>query len=253
VTPAPAKAGPPGPLRGPALRFAALLLLLAVGFALFRFTPLREELDAERLRATLEALRGLWWAPLVHLAVLVVLGAVGVPATPFLLAGAAVFGAGWGILWNFLGVLAASCAGFWLARRLGRDFVERVGGDRVKKAERIFHRRGVAPLVAVRFLPIPFQLVNAAAAVVGVRFSKFLFTSAVGLLPPVAVLTWFAASLLDAATGDERGVVLRQLAIVAGVCIVAVFVPFGIWRRRRIWRLKRLRRERAARASRTPR
>jgi uncharacterized membrane protein YdjX (TVP38/TMEM64 family) len=167
-----------------------------------------------------------------------------------LVAGAAIFGAFWGTVWNFAGVFSASLAGFFLARLLGREFVERIGGERVKKAERIFHRRGFLPLIAVRFLPIPFPLVNAAAAVVGVRFPKFLLTAAIGLLPPIAILTYFSSALLEAATGAERGEILRHLAIVSISCIVTVFVPVSIWRRRRIWRLKRLRAERAARLSR---
>jgi uncharacterized membrane protein YdjX (TVP38/TMEM64 family) len=244
---APADSAPERSLRGPALRFALLFARLGIGFVVTRYTPLREHLTVERLRETLDRLRGLWWAPIAHVGLLSVFGAVGVPATPFLLAGAAIFGARWGTLWNFAGVLTASCVGFFLARHLGREFVERIGGERVKKAERIFHRRGFVPLVAVRFLPIPFQLVNAAAAVVGVRFPKFLATSAVGLLPPIAILTFFASALLEAASGAERGAILKRLALVSLACIVAVFVPVGVWRRRRIWRLRRLRRERAAR------
>ena len=234
-------------LRGPALRFGLLLLIVGATFVAIRYTPLGDQLTEARLRETLERLRGLWWAPLAHVGLLLVFGSIGVPATPFLLAGAAIFGAIWGTLWNFVGTLAASVAGFGLARLLGREFVERIGGDKVKKAERIFHRRGFVPLIAVRFLPIPFQLVNAAAAVVGVRFAKFFVASAIGLLPPVAILTYFASALLAAATGDARGVVLKQLALVSLGCIMLVFVPVAIWRRRRIWRLARLRQERAAR------
>jgi len=251
-SPAPAgkSTGPRGSIRGPALRFGLLILLIATVFVLVRFTPLGQYLTVARIQETLGSLRGIWWAPLAHVGLLVVLGALGAPATPFLLAGAAIFGGRWGTLWNFVGIFAASCAGFGLARLLGREFVERIGGDKIRKAERIFHRRGFLPLIAIRFLPIPFQLVNAAAAVVGVRFAKFFVASAIGLLPPTAILTYFAAALLDAATGDARGVVLKQLALVSLVCIVAVFIPVAIWRRRRIWRLKELRGGRAGRNSR---
>lgn len=245
------KAPAPRSLRGPALRFGLLLVLLLAGVVLVRATPLGELLTVERIRDSLAELRGLWWSPIAFIALLTVFGAVGTPATPFLLAGAAIFGPRWGTVWNFVGVLTASCVGFGLARLLGREFVERVGGDKVKRAERIFHRRGFVPLIAIRFLPIPFQLANAAAAVVGVRFGKFLATSAIGLLPPIAILTYFASALLAATAGDERYAVLNQLAVVSIALIVIVFLPVSIWRRRRIWRLRRLRRERADRARRS--
>src|SRR5690606_38071403 len=129
--------------------------------------------------------------------------------TPFLIAGAAIFGTVYGTLWNWLGILLASAAGYLLARALGREFVERIGGDKIRRAEKILHRRGFMPLIAVRFVPVPFALVNAAAAVVGVRFPKFLAAAAVGLAPPVAILTYFSAALLDAATGDRAAIARR--------------------------------------------
>jgi uncharacterized membrane protein YdjX (TVP38/TMEM64 family) len=252
VSDAAGAAGPKRSLRGPAIRFAILVALLAAAFLAIRYTPLREQLSVENLRQTLDRWRGVWWAPLAHVGLLSVFGAIGFPATPFLIAGAGIFGAKWGTLWNFTGVFTASCVGFGLARLLGREFVERIGGERIRKAERVFHRRGFLPLVAVRFLPIPFSLVNAAAAVVGVRFAKFFAASAVGLLPPIAILTYFADALLDAATGD-RATIVRHLVLVSLLCISAVFVPVAILRRKRIWRLRRLRGERAQRPPRAAR
>jgi uncharacterized membrane protein YdjX (TVP38/TMEM64 family) len=243
--PAPSQA-PRRSLRRAGLSFALLLLLLAAGFVVVRFTPLGDYLTAERIQATLAGLRDLWWSPFVLVGLILVLGAVGAPATPFLIAGAAIFGAYWGTVWNFVGVLAASCAGYGLARLLGREFVERIGGAKIKRAEQMLHRRGFLPLVAVRFLPIPFPLVNAAAAVVGVRFPKFFAASVAGLLPPVAILTYFSARLLDAATGD-RTAILGQLLAVTLTAALIIFFPIGL---RRYRRRKRLRRHRATRAAR---
>lgn len=237
---------PPGSMRRAAVRFAVLVVLLGGSFAAVRWTPLGELLEAERLQATLAHLRGAWWSPLVHLALFLVFGAIGVPATPFLLAGAAIFGFAWGMLWNWLGVVGASVAGFLLAKALGREFVERLGGDKVKRAETVLHRRGFLPLVAIRFLPIPFSLVNASAAVVGVRLPKFVAATALGVAPPVVILTYFAAALLAAATG-ERGAIAGQLAIVSASMAFLVFLPIGVRRRLRRRRLRHLRATRANR------
>ena len=121
MTAAAGDAGPKRSLRGPALRFAILIALIAGAFLAFRYTPLREQLSVDHLRGTLDQLRGYWWAPLAHVALLSIFGAIGVPATPFLLAGAGIFGAKWGTVWNFTGVVTASCVGFGLARLLGRE------------------------------------------------------------------------------------------------------------------------------------
>ena len=102
MTAAAGDAGPKRSLRGPALRFAILIALIAGAFIAFRYTPLREKLSVDNLRGTLDQLRGYWWAPLAHVALL------------------SIFGAKWGTVWNFTGVLTASCVGFGLARLLGR-------------------------------------------------------------------------------------------------------------------------------------
>jgi len=235
-----------GSLTRAGLRFGVLLLLLAGSFAAIRWTPLGEMLSAERLQSTLGALRDAWWSPIVHVGLCCLLGGIGVPATPFLIAGAAIFGVAWGTVWNFVGILLASVTGYLVARLLGREFIERIGGSKVRRAEQFLHRRGFFPLVAVRFVPIPFSLVNAAAAVVGVRFSKFVASTAIGIAPPVAILTYFTAALLQAATGD-RAAVARQMIFVTLSMAFLVFLPIGIRRRKRRHRLSRLRRERADR------
>lgn len=243
---APQVANGNGSLARAGLRFGVLLLLLAGSFAAIRWTPLGDLLSAERLQSTLGALRDAWWSPLVHIGLCVVLGGIGVPATPFLIAGAAIFGALWGTLWNFVAILLASVAGYLLARLLGREFVERIGGAKIRRAEQVLHRRGFLPLVAVRFVPIPFTLVNAAAAVVGVRFPKFVAATAIGLAPSVTILTYFTAALLEAATGD-RAAVVRQMLVVSISAAVLVFLPIGIRQRMRQRRLVGLRRRRAGR------
>ena len=170
----------PRSLRGPAVKFALLLMLVVGGFLAARYTPLADYLKFDRIQGYLDHVRGLWWAPAALVGTIVVLGSVGIPATPFIVAGAAIFGALWGTLWNWVGIFLCSLTGFLLARLLGREFVERIGGAKIQRAEKLLHRRGFMPLIAIRFLPVPFTLVNAAAAVVGVKLPKFLLASAIG-------------------------------------------------------------------------
>ena len=236
----------PRSLRGPAIKFGLLLLLVVGGFLAARYTPLAEYLKVERIQGYLDLVRGLWWAPAALVGTIIVLGTVGLPATPLIVAGAAIFGPLWGTFWNWVGIFLGSLTSFLLARLLGREFVERIGGSKIQRAEKLLHRRGFMPLIAIRFLPVPFTLVNAAAAVVGVRLPKFLLASAIGLLPPIAIITYFSATLLQAATGDRAGI-LRQALAVSLTAALLVFFPIGLRRRLRKRRAKRLRAERAAR------
>jgi uncharacterized membrane protein YdjX (TVP38/TMEM64 family) len=250
-TPEPAELAhhPPGSLQRAALRFG-LLIALMVGVVLaFRFTPLGRLLTIEHLQALLAVLRAAWWAPIAFVAASALFGAVGAPATPFLILGAAIFGPILGTFWNWSGITLASAVGYLLARFLGRDFVERIGGAKLKRAEKLLHRGGFLPLVAIRFVPIPFSLVNAAAAVVGIRFPRFILASAAGFVLPIAIWTYFYAAWLAAATG-EKGAILSHALIVALAVGVVVFLPIGIRRRLRKRRLRLLRERRASRSTR---
>jgi len=238
------------PLGRAAFRFAILILLLVGTFVLVKWTPVGGYLRLERLQGVLAQMRGAWWAPVAFLVLFAGAGAVGVPATPFILLGAAIFGFSWGVVWNWSGIVLGSVVGYGLARLLGREFIERIGGSKVRRAEKQFQRRGFLPLVAARFVPIPFAIVNAAAAVVGVRFGRFLLSTAIGMLPPITIFTYFSTALLEAATG-ERAVIARHLVYASVSAAFVVFVPLEVRRRLRKRRLARLRFHRAGRPSRS--
>jgi uncharacterized membrane protein YdjX (TVP38/TMEM64 family) len=200
--------------------------------------------------ATFEALRESWWAPVLLVASYVVLCPIGVPATPMLIAGGIVFGTvrGWGL--SFLGLVLASGSTYLLGRVLGRGFVVHFFGRRLKKVERAIARRGFWGLVGVRFLPLPFVLVNYCAALTGVPAGLFLLASAVGLAPITLFFTYFAASLA-AAAGPQRASVIVQL-VATSLALLALSLAPHAWtalrRRKRYRDLRQQRGERRPRA-----
>ena len=105
--------------------------------------------------------------PLLLAALYVTITPLGLPATPLVIAGGMVFGPLLGSLYNTVGLLIAAMAGFFFAGALGREFVVRIAGQRLRRAERVFARQGFWPLVQIRFLPIPFSMVSYGAALAG--------------------------------------------------------------------------------------
>jgi len=228
-------------------RFVLFLALVAVGLVLFRFTPLGERLnellDRERLMALRESLQARWWTAPLLVALYAVLAPLGVPVSPFMLAGGAIFGtlAGWGL--NLLGTFLGAAGSFFLARALGRDFVVHLVGERLRPVERLIRRRGFWPLVRIRFLPVPFPVVNYGAALAGVPAGLFLLTTAIGLVPANLVFTYFAAALVDAVGGDRAGILLQMAVAVAGLLALS-FLPNLLVGRQRRRRYQELREER---------
>ena len=231
---------------GATLRFGALLLLIVGGAAALRFTPLKQFLDRSRLVALFDHLRDASWAPLALLGLFVVLAPVGLPMTPLIIASGVVFGPWLGALYNTIGCLSGAAVSYWLARLMGRDFVRRVAGKRLKRVETLMRRRGFWGLVGVRFLPVPFPVINFGAALAGISFPTFMLTSALGLTPSMFVYTNFASTLFEVARGGDRSGLIKPAAALATVMLVSV-TPAVVQQVRRRQRYRRLVVERHAR------
>jgi phospholipase D1/2 len=241
------------------LRFLLLPALLAGGYAAVHWTPLGQYLSGLALDTTIARLRQSWWAPALLVGGYLVLSPLGVPATPLMIAGGVVFGAVAGSLYNIAGVILGGAATYFLGRLLGRDFIRHVAGHRLRKVERAVGRRGFWNLVAVRFLPLPFPLVNYGAALAGVRPSLFLATTALGIAPTVTIYTYFIAAVAHAAAGrhanlyKEISAQFPRLAVPIALLVLVTLVPQWVRARRRKRRLASLRESRESRKLREPR
>ena len=224
------------------LRFLVLVAIVGTGFAVLRWTPLADYLTVEKVSAVLDQLRDAWWAPVVLIASYLVLCPV-IPATPMMVAGGMVFGPVMGSIYNIIGAFLGGTVTYYLGRGLGHDFVLHLMGHRLKRVERMISSRGFWSLVGARFLPMPFPLVNYCMALAGIRPGLFLVTTAIGLIPGVAVFTYFAALLTKAASGDRSGIIV-QFAIASALMLLLTFIP-QIWmarkRRERFRRVKEMR------------
>ncbi len=229
------------------LRFLLLPALLAAAYAVVRWTPLAGYLSVSTLTAAIGRLRQSWWAPAVLIGGFAALSPL-VPATPLMMAGAVVFGGALGSLYNCLGLLLGGMVSYYLGRLLGRDLVRRVPARRLRQVERAIGQRGFWGLVAVRFLPLPFPVVNICAAMAGVRPGLFLATTAIGIVPPVTAYSVAFAALAHAGGGERTTAVLKLVAAFSLIAAVTL-VPQLLQGRRRRARLAELRARRARSAN----
>jgi phospholipase D1/2 len=231
-------------------RFLLLALLVAAGFAALRWTPLAGYASGPQLKAAFESLRQAWWAPALLIAVYLLASPIGMPAVPPMLAGAVVFGAAQGTLYNLIGLFLGAASTYALGRFLGRDFVRHLAGKRLKKVERGLAQRGFWGLVAIRFVPgLPFAVTNYCAALAGVPPGLFLATTAVGLIPAVFIYTYFFAALAHAAEG-RRSAIWLQLGVAVVFLILLTLLPPLLQGRRRRARYRALVEQRQVRRKR---
>lgn len=187
--------------------------------------------DRERLAEAMARVRGLGAAKAVFVAAYALATAVGVPASPFTLAGGLLFGPWWGMAVNWSGAMAGASLGYALASWLGAPLLgARAAGRRAQLAA-LGAPQGAWLLFRLRAIPVvPFALLNVASALVRMPWRRYLVATGAGIVPVTVVYTLFAASAAAGAAGGGHRALLT--ALVTGAVVVALsFIPR--WRRLR--------------------
>lgn len=178
------------PMLRRAFKFLALAAAIAAILAMWRYTPLAEWADPERLGPMLEELSANpWHGPLVLGAFL--LGSlIMFPVTVLIAATAIAFGPLSGFVWAFLGSMLGAAATFAVGRILDRKSLENLLGPWINKVSGRLKRRGILPIMIIRNIPIaPFTVVNYTLGASTIRFRDYLIGTALGMGPGIAAVT----------------------------------------------------------------
>jgi len=206
----------------------ALGILVLGGMALaWRFTPLREWLAFDRLIELGMALREHPWAPLAVLLAFLAGGLVAFPLLVLIAATALVFGPVTGPVYALAGATASAALTFAIGRKLGRETVRKLAGQRVNDLSRRLAKRGLIAVAFVRMVPVaPFTVVNVVAGASHIRWSDFMLGTLIGLLPGVATITFFVDRAIAAVRHPGAGTF--------ALLVLAVALIFAL-----IWMLRR--------------
>lgn len=214
------------------LRFLTLLALLGAALVALWALGLTEPETLHGVLDLIARARGSWWAPLALVGLYLVFCPLGLPISPLVATGGAVFGLAGGWCINMLGACLGAALSFEAGRGFGRGLIERLAGpERMESLTGLLDRHGFWALVRTRFLPLPFGAVNYAAALLGVHRGPFLISTALGLAVPMLVYTQLGAVLIHAAAG-ERAAALRQAVWLLLLFFLLTFAPV-LWRRLR--------------------
>lgn len=156
-----------------------------------------------------------------------------------MVAGGAVFGTVLGSAISYCGALVSSSLTFALARTLARRQFAQLLGSRRRRLERALRENAFWAIVRLRFVPIPFPIMNSCAAVVGVPYRVFIAATAVAYVPIMLIWSFFSSSLVST-TSDDRLAVLRDLTVATLLVVTLTFVPPRVVALRRRQRYKRL-------------
>ncbi len=196
-----------------ALLALALLVLLVV-LAILAY---RMELRPETVETFIRELGA--WGVAASIALMVLHSFVPFPAELIAFANGMVYGPFWGTVITWIGAMLGAVVAFGLARIAGRPLVERIVESRhLEGLDQRIAAGSVPVLLLVRLLPlVSFNFVNYGAGLTRVPLWTFLWTTGVGILPPIFAMV-VMGDHLEHITGWMWGAIL-----------VALIGSFALW------------------------
>lgn len=210
------------------IRIAAAIVLVACVAAIY-FTPLRDQLTRENIRVHVEHFRGVWYGPLVFIALYAIGCVLAIPASVFVLSAGVIWGWKLGGTYALIGGVLGATLSFYVARFIGAGLLDRFGRVGKAVAKQVDHA-GFRSLLVLRLIPLfPFAVLNYGAGVAGVGLLDFVFATTLGLAPSNFVFAYCSDALFNGTMSE--GDALKRLFTVAALVLAVVLIPMLLKRR----------------------
>jgi phosphatidylserine/phosphatidylglycerophosphate/cardiolipin synthase-like enzyme/uncharacterized membrane protein YdjX (TVP38/TMEM64 family) len=195
-----------------------VLVLLALGAA-WRWTPLSEWVDPERLAGILKWFDNTTTRAVAVTAVFVLASLAMVPVSLLVVLSAILLGPWLGFGCAMLGAMLSGFLAFLGGQLMGGAVIERFEGSQIHRLSQSLSRRGIMAVAMVRLIPVaPYTVVNLVAGASHLRIGQFMIGSFIGLLPGIGALTLFSGTLYEAIMNPSA----KTLGVLGVVAVVVV-------------------------------
>ena len=209
------------------LQVAVLILLAAAVVGLY-FSPVRDQLTRDNVRAFVQHLRGLWYGPAIFIGAFMLACVFALPASVFVIAAGFIWGWLLGSAYAVIGGMLGALASFYLGRFVGEGMLQKFGRVGRAVAKQVDHA-GFRSLLVLRFIPgIPFAVLNYGAGVAGVRLRDFLGSTLVGVIPSMLVFAYCADALFNGSMSE--GDAFKRLVVVCALMLAIILLPVAVKR-----------------------
>ncbi len=196
----------------------AFLLLVAIGLTIVNRELLNELTLTHRITEFGVA------GPLLFILIYALGTLLFFPGSLLTLTGGALFGPIFGTFYNLAGATIGATLAFLIARYLASDWVEEKISGRLKELKQGVESEGWRFVAFVRLVPlIPFNLLNYALGLSGVRLSHYIIASYLFMFPGALAYTYLGYAGREAAAGGED-LIQKGLLALALLATVA-FLP----------------------------
>jgi uncharacterized membrane protein YdjX (TVP38/TMEM64 family) len=159
-------------------------------------------------------------------------GLASLPLSPFAITGGLIFGFGKGFLSVQLGTFFSATLNFLVSRHVARGFVQRklAAHAKFKAIDAAVGREGWKIVALLRFVPMPFGLVNYAFGLTAIRFWPYVLATFFPIILGNVFFVWMGATAqagIAAASGSGRPrhpmeIVMMALGVVAAFTAMVV-------------------------------
>lgn len=181
---------------------------------------------AERLADLKEWIRGVGpLAPLVYVAVYIVAVVAALPALPFTITGAALFGSVIGVILVSIASTTGAGLAFLVARYLARERMVRCfsGNEIFRKLDRMTEEHGAVVVAITRLVPLfPFNLLNYGFGLTAIPFRTYLFWSWLCKLPGTVLYVVGVDAVLSALSLGK--IPWPLIAVAAAAAVILIFL-----------------------------
>lgn len=198
----------------PKKRFFKFLVLVLIGLITSYFSIRKGvRLTPETFRDYVVAL-GIA-GPLIYTAIFIVRPLFLIPSIALFIGGGLAFGPIWGPLYASIGAVLGGTLGFWLARKLGADFVKsklKFGAGVIDNTRFSFSVVFLLSLIPV----MPVTVINYGAGLSAMNFKTYITAHALGMTPRAFAYGFFGSTLLQVGSPKFRAaaVILILLALI---------------------------------------
>jgi uncharacterized membrane protein YdjX (TVP38/TMEM64 family) len=163
------------------------------------------------------------WAPLIFAVLYVAASPIPFVSTVLSATAGLVFGVARGALYTVVIATLSALVPFFIARRLGREWVEsKLKGKRFDELyERSGGSGGFVFIALMRLVPIlPWEVQNYVAGLSKIRVGTFMLATLVGIIPATTSLAFLGSAASDPSS--------PQFYVAIGINVVAALIPIGV-------------------------
>jgi len=179
-------------------RLKALLAVAAIAClaGLWKYTPLSELLEPQRITAWAKDAGDAWWSPLLVIAAYTPASVLMFPRPVITLFAVVAFGPWLGFAYAMTGIELAAWTSYVAGQRFSRNTVRRVSGPRMNRVINVLRNRGLLAVTALRSVPLaPFAVEGIVAGALRIKLWHFMLGTALGILPGTLAATIFGGQL----------------------------------------------------------